>query len=115
MSIMMKSLAIVIALGFFAGSASADSPKSYRISLSTVSKIGTVELQPGDYKLLVDTHNPKVQFTEVNGGKTIELEAKVETVETKFESTAIHSNRADGTNRIIEIRIGGSKTKVAFD
>jgi hypothetical protein len=45
----------------------------------------------------------------------VELTAKVgETVE-KTEHTAIHSKRVDGVAQIREIRIGGSKTRIAFD
>ncbi len=111
----MKYLAILVALGFFAGSVRGDDPKSYRLTLSTVSKIGGQELQPGEYKLLVDTQNPKVRFTEVKTGNEIELEAKVETVSEKIATTMIRSANGGEVRRIIEIRLGGSKTRVLFE
>ena len=107
-------LAILVALDFFAGTAQADRPKNYRINLSVVSSVGDAELRPGEYKLLVDIHALTVRFTDVNSGKHIEFEAQVENVEEKFDTTEIHSQNIDGTNRIVEIRIGGTKTKVAF-
>jgi hypothetical protein len=97
-----RFLAILVALGFFAGTAQADRPKNYRINLSMVSSVGDAGPRPGEYKLLVDVHAPTVCFTDMTSGKQIEVEAQVE----------IYSQNIDGTNRIVEIRLGGTKTKV---
>lgn len=105
-------IAILLACGFLTVAASAD--QSVRFSLSDVSRIGTAELKPGDYKLVIDDA-PKVVLTHLKSGKTIELQAKVEDMEEKFERTEVHSSRVDGVSQIKEIRIGGSKTKIAFD
>lgn len=110
-----RAIAILAALGFFAGSAGADNPKTYRITLSNPSKIGPHDFQPGEYKLVVDTHDPKVIFTHLRTGEDISLEAKVETGDQKYDSTAIRSTTESGVRRIIEIRIGGSNTRVAFE
>lgn len=32
--------------------------KSYRLTLTNVSKAGSIELQPGDYNLVLDTRHP---------------------------------------------------------
>jgi hypothetical protein len=104
-------IAILLAFGFLTSIASAD--QSYRITLSNASKIGNIELQPGEYKLVVDM--PKVVFTELKTGKSIELAAKIENVDEKFANTQIHWSHVDGVRQIIEIRIGGSKTKIAFN
>jgi len=45
---------------------------------------------PGEYKLPVDVHAPTVCFTDMTSGKQIELEAQVENVEEKFDTTEIH-------------------------
>ena len=111
MKIIVKCLAVLFAIALVAGSAYAD--QSYRITLSSVSKIGNNEFKPGEYKLVVDA--PKVRLTELNSGKAVELEAKVEDSDTKFDQTAIHSTRVDGVSKISEIRIGGSKTRIAFN
>jgi hypothetical protein len=106
-------LAMVLSIGFLAAVAAADQPKSYRITISTPSKIGATELNRGDYRVQVD--QPKVRFTEVKTGKTVEFEVKVENLEAKIPSTTIQSQNVDGVSMIREIRIGGSKTKIAFD
>ena len=111
MTIMVKCLAALFAIGLVAGSAYAD--QSYRITLSKVSKIGNIEFQPGEYKLIVDA--PKVRLTNANSGKTVELEAKVDEAATKSTLTEIQSTSSEGVRRIKEIRIGGSKTRIAFN
>jgi hypothetical protein len=107
----MTYVAILLVFGFLTATASAD--QSCRITLTNESKIGNNKLQAGDYKLVVDA--PKVVLTELKTGKTIELEAKVQAMDEKFAKTEIHSNRVDGVSQISEIRIGGSKTKIAFN
>jgi len=107
----MRCLGILAAIGLVAGIAFAD--QSYRITLSTDSKIGNLEFKAGEYKLVVDA--PKVRLTQANSGKAVELEAKVEEADTKHDQTQIHSTRVDGVSQISEIRIGGSKTRIAFN
>lgn len=112
MKIKMTCLAVLLAFGFLTVMASGDQSKSYRITLSDSLKVGSAQLQPGEYKLVVDA--PKVRFTELKTGESVELEAIVENVDRKFSDTAVHSQRVDGVSQLKEIRIGGSKTKIAF-
>jgi hypothetical protein len=111
MKSIIKYLAIVAVFGLVAGSAYAD--QRYRITLSSVSKIGNTEFKPGEYKMVVEA--PKVRFTHLNTGKEVELAAKVVQAVEKNEHTTIHSKSVDGFAQISEIRIGGSKTRIAFD
>ena len=93
------------------GPARAD--KSYRVTVSNVSKAGSVELQPGDYHLVLD--NAKGRFRELKSGKEFDVEAKIDdSAVEKFEQTAVHSRQGEGTMLISEIRLGGTKTKVVF-
>jgi hypothetical protein len=107
----MKPLGILFGMGLIAGSAYAD--QSYRITLSSISRIGGIEFKPGEYRLVVDA--PKVSFTSVSNGKVVEVEANVHEADTKSEHTAIHSTSVDGVAKVFEIRFSGSKTHVAFD
>lgn len=91
--------------------ASAD--KSYNINLSQASRIGNTEIKAGDYKLVVDA--PKVRLVEMRSGKAIDLEAKIQTGEEKFNTTAVHAKTVDGVTKIVEIKLGGSKTSIVFD
>jgi len=107
----MTCIAILLAFGFLTAAASAD--QSFRFTLSRASKIADAELQPGDYKLIVGA--PKVVLTEPKTGNSIELQAKVESADQKFDRTEIYSKQVDGVPQISEIRIGGSKTRITFD
>jgi hypothetical protein len=111
MKIQNTCIAILLALGFLTATASAD--QSCKFTLNNASKIGAQELSPGDYKLVVDA--PKVVLTELKTGKSIELEAKIETTDMKSSSTEVHTRQVDGTSQISEIRNGVSKTKITFE
>jgi hypothetical protein len=104
-------IAVLLASGLLTAIANAD--QSYRFTLSNTSQIGNAELRPGDYKLIVD--GPKVVVTEITTGKSIEVEAKVESADKKFAATEVHTKLVDGVSQISEIRIGGSTTRVSFN
>jgi len=107
----MTCVAILLAFGFLTAAARAD--ESYKITLGNASKIGSTELAPGDYKVLVG--GPKLVLTAVKTGAAIEVAGKVENGDKKFDTTEIHSKKVDGVSHISEIRFGGSKTKIIFD
>lgn len=109
MSLKIGIAALLLALTVLATGAAADQ-KSFGISLSAVSRIGDMEMMPGDYRVIVDGN--KVQFTEVKTGREFEVEAKVEDTAQKAAGTEVHSQNVDGTNRIVEIRTG--KTRISF-
>jgi len=78
---------------------------TYTITLIQPAVVNGIQLNPGDYRLSVDV--TKVTLTK--GKQTIEMPAaKVESVEKKFETTAI---RYMG-EKLAEIRIGGTKTRI---
>ena len=113
MKVMLKYAAILIALGVLITAASAFQGKTYKVTLPNACRVGTVELAAGEYKLVVDA--PKVRFIETRTGKETEVDAKIaDDAEDKFDNTEIHSSQADGTNQLIEIRIAGTRVKIAF-
>ncbi len=112
----MKRMWMVFALAM-AALASADpggttAAKTYKVSLTKPSRIGTNDLAPGDYKLAVDVS--AVRVVEMKTGKSFEAAAKVENGDKKFGSTSITTQKVDGVDLIKEIRIGGSKVQIAF-
>jgi uncharacterized protein YdbL (DUF1318 family) len=88
------------------------SAKSYDISLSQASKAGTLDLQAGDYKIAVD--GTKVTFTLIKTGKSVETAASVQAAPKKFSVTLVDAEAVSGTNKIHEIDLGGTTTKVLF-
>ncbi len=109
-------LFLLVVFGISVANSFADEPKSYRIVL-TRAKIGTAEIPAGDYALLVhpDGAEGLIRLTEMKSGGEIELPARVESADRKFDKTEIHSREANGARQITEIRIGGTSLRIAFE
>jgi hypothetical protein len=86
--------------------------KSYSLTIGDKVQAGTVELQPGEYTLVLE--QSKVRFTEVNTGKTFEAAVTVEDAAKKFSSTAINSHDANGVTKVDEIDLAGTTKKIEF-
>ena len=85
----MKNVCLLLlgVFGMAVAAGFADEPKSDRIAL-TKSKTGTAE---------------------------IELPARVESADRKFDKTEIHSRETNGARQITEIRIGGTSLRIAVE
>ena len=87
-------------------------PKTYDIVLSSAAKAGSVQLAAGEYKLKVEGSN--AIFTEVQTRESFTVPVKVESTNTKYNSTALDTSAQSGTQQITSIELGGSKTKLEF-
>jgi hypothetical protein len=101
-------------IGFAILGLSIASAKSYEISVDTVSKVGNVQLQPGEYK--VTLNGSQVKFTDENSGKAVETTGTVETnaAKTKFDATAVETDQSNGVTTVHEIDLGGTRTDIKF-
>jgi hypothetical protein len=107
----MKKLLAVAALALF--TLTVVSAKSYNITVSSPSKAGSVQLKPGQYKLTVEGGN--ATFTEqTKGQKSFTTPVKVEEGDKKFNDTRVISSKEGEVEKITEIDLGGSKTKLGF-
>jgi hypothetical protein len=88
------------------------SAKSYEITLTSPTKAGSVQLKPGQYSLKVQGAN--AIFTDVNSSKTFTTPVKVVESVKKFDDTKVQSTKDGDSERIDEIDLGGSKTKLGF-
>jgi hypothetical protein len=86
--------------------------KTYEIILSGPTKAGNVELKAGQYKLKVDGAN--AIFTDINSAKSFTTPVKVQTGEKKFDDTKVQTTKDGNIDKIEEIDLGGSKTKLGF-
>ena len=103
----------LLAIGVLAvSSLSILSAKTYELTLSTPTKAGSVELKAGQYRLKVDGEN--AIFTDVNNAKSFTTPVKIVVTDTKFDETMVQSKKDGDTDRIEEIDLGGSKTKLGF-
>jgi len=97
-------LAFAVLAVALATAGSVPGTRTYTINIIQPAVVNGTELKAGEYRMSVET--TKVTLTK--GKQTIEVPAKVETVEQKFDTTAI---RYTGTT-IAEIRVGGTKTRI---
>ena len=109
----LTALCVLLAIACVISVEPAMADKSYQITMSSAAAIGSAQLQPGEYKIVLD--DSSAHFTEVRTGEEVEVLATIDnTTEKKFERTTIHSTRASGETVITEIRLGGTKTRIAF-
>jgi hypothetical protein len=87
------------------------SAENYKVTLSQPSTVKGNQLKAGEYRLNLENSKCKL----VNGSQSVEVQVKVETVEKKFDTTAVRYTSAGEKPSISEIRIGGTKTKLVFE
>ena len=88
------------------------SAKTYTITVSNPTNVGSVQLKAGQYKLKVEGSN--AIFTDVNNQKSVTTPVKVESSEKKVDSTRVQSTKDGDAERIQEIDLEGSTTKLTF-
>lgn len=84
---------------------------SYKITLVQPSVVNGNDLKAGEYRLNLGTE----KVTIVNGKQSLEVPAKIESVDKKFEVTAIRYTTVAGKMTISEIRLGGTKTRLLLN
>ena len=98
-------LAFAILAVAVATAGTAPGSHTYTINLMQPAVVNGSQLKPGECRLTVDV----TKVTLVQGQLTVDVPAaKVETMEKKYDSTAIRYN---GSN-LAEIRVGGTKTRI---
>jgi hypothetical protein len=85
--------------------------KAYSIQLYEPAMLGNTTLTPGEYKVEVDGDKAMVR----NGKIQSEAPVKVESADTKYNTTSVRFSNADGKMHIQEIHVGGSRTKLVFN
>jgi hypothetical protein len=110
---MMKKLVVLFALfalvAAIAGTVPAIGP-SYNVKLLRPSVVKGTVLKEGEYRLNLG----KETATIGNGKVSVETPVKVETSDSKFDTTAVRYTEVAGQSVISEIRVGGTKTKIVF-
>jgi len=88
------------------------SAKSYELTLSGLTKVGSVQLTPGQYTLKITGSN--AVFTNEETAKTFTTPVKVENTDKKFDTTQVNATKQGGTDVVKDIQLGGSKQKLDF-
>ena len=108
---MFKNLVVLFAVfALVAAIAGTAVNPSYKVNLLRPSVVKGTELKAGEYRLNLGAE----KVTIGNGDVSVEVPAKIETSDSKFETTSIRYSEQGGKSMIAEIRVGGTKTKVIF-
>jgi hypothetical protein len=83
----------------------------YHVTLNGPASLGGKQFQAGEYKIQVEGNKAIIK----SGKNVVEVPAKVENGDHKFESTQVSIENADTKPWVNEIRIGGTTTKILFD
>jgi hypothetical protein len=103
---------LFIGFATFALAVAMGASSSYRVNLLQPSVINGHELQPGEYRIELKDNKAIVN----KGKKTVaESQVKVETSDTKFNSTSVRYTNGDGKYKVQEIRLGGTNTRLVFN
>ena len=101
--IVLLSLAAVVAI--------ASAGQTYRVTLYQESDVNGTTLKAGDCKLELEDNRVVIS----QGKQKVEAPVKVETAESKFPSTSVRYHNGEGKYRVMEIRLGGTSTKLVFN
>jgi hypothetical protein len=89
------------------------SAKSYSITFTSPTMVGSSQLAAGDYTLKVDGSN--AVFTNVNSNKSVTAPVKIENVAQKYSVTSVETTMNGAAQHINDIQLGGSTTKLDFN
>ena len=85
--------------------------KSYDITITELTKVGDVELQPGQYKLKME--GAQAVFTDSHN-KSFSVPAKVENADKRFNYTSLESSGQNGVDTLQAIELGDSNTRIVI-
>jgi hypothetical protein len=104
---MFKKLVVCLALAGLAIASAAQ----HRVTLFEESIVNGTTLKPGDYKLVIEGDKAVLS----RGKQLVEAPVSVQKAESKYGTTSVRYNSGDGKQRVQEIRLGGTDTKVVFE
>jgi len=88
----------------------ASAASAYRVTLYQPAIVNGTELKAGEYKLTLSDNKAMLR----SGKTSVEAEVRMETADSKFNSTTVRFLNGDGKYRVQEIRLGGTNTKLVF-
>jgi hypothetical protein len=87
--------------------------KSYSIAFASPTMVGSARLAAGEYSLKVEGSN--AVFTKVDNNKSVTAPVKIESIDKKYDETAVVTIRKGDAQHVTVIELGGSKTKLDFN
>jgi hypothetical protein len=90
-----------------------DKAKNFEISVHSATKVGTVVLKPGEYKIKVEGAN--AIFIKEDTDTTFTTAGKLETTSGHFNTTILHQVQDGDLLRIVSIELKGTQSLLKFD
>jgi flagellar hook assembly protein FlgD len=84
---------------------------TYHVTLLKPTVVAGQELKPGDYKVEVNNNTAVIS----HGKRSVETKVKTESADKKYDSTVIRYELDGAKYKLLEIGIGGSKTKLVLN
>jgi hypothetical protein len=83
---------------------------TYHVTLLKPTVVAGHELKPGDYKIEVNNDSAVIS----HGKQSVEAKVKTESTDKKFDSNTVKYQMDGDKYKLMEIGIGGSKTKLVL-
>jgi hypothetical protein len=113
---MVKKLVLIFAVLAIAAAVAGTLPtghSNYKVTLFRPALLNGTEFKAGDCVLTLNFVDSKVTLTQ--GKTSVVAPAKIESVDQKFDVTAVRLNSDGGKQNIGAIEIGGTKTRVTLN
>jgi hypothetical protein len=113
---MVKKFVLIFAVLAIAAAIAGTLPtghSNYKITLFRPATLNGAEFKAGDCVLTLNFVDSKITLTQ--GKQSVVVPAKFESVDQKFDVTAVRLNNDGGKQNISAIEIGGTKTRVTVN
>ncbi|MGP8243461.1 MAG: hypothetical protein ACLQVN_02960 [Bryobacteraceae bacterium] len=113
---MLKKLVLIFAVLSIAAAVAGTLPTghtNYKITLFRPAVLNGAEFKAGDCVLTLNVVDSKATLTQ--GKQSVVVPAKIESVDQKYDITAVRLTLLGEKQNISEIEIGGTKTKVTLN
>jgi hypothetical protein len=87
------------------------SAATHRVTLFEESVVNGTTLKPGEYRLVVEGDKALLS----RGSQKVEAPVSVQKADAKYSTTSVRYTNGDGKQRVQEIRVGGTDTKIVFE
>jgi len=102
---------LILTMVTLAVTAIAGAATTYKVKIADPVTIDGKVLKAGEYKVEVNDTNAVIR----NGKDSTEVKVRTESNSRKFDATTVRYTKDGGSNKLEEIHIGGTKTKLIFD
>lgn len=112
-TILLAGVLVVFATSTAVAGGNVPKVKTYVVTFSSSTKVGSLNLKAGDYRLQIEGN--QATFTDVITAKSVTTDVKaVENSEKKFTKTIINTTTEGKADVVKDIELQGSTTKIDF-